>query len=85
MYMCASSMIKYQIVILGKATVTEEMATVTFIDLQCGVTYNITAEGTFLNETLLGSRSSHASVIPGQCPMTSSEYINYSVCVYIDF
>ena len=76
MYMCASSMVKYQIVILGNATITKGRATVTFINLQCEVTYNITAEG-MLNETLVGSRSSHDSVNPGPCPMASSEYINY--------
>ena len=46
------------------------MATVVINDLQCGVTYNITAEGV-LNETLVGSRSSHGSIAPRPCP---SEY-----------
>ena len=65
--------IKHQLNILGIAPITEGMATVTISDLQCGVTYNITAEG-MLDETLVGSESSHGSVTPGPCPMTSSEY-----------
>ena len=48
------------------------MATVVINDLQCGVTYNITAEG-MLNETLVGSRSSHGSIAPRPCPMILSE------------
>ena len=68
--MCGSSMVKHQIAILGVAAMTEGMATVVINDLQCGVTYNITAEGV-LNETLVGSRSSHGSIAPRPCP---SEY-----------
>ena len=64
---------KYYLVILGNASITEGMATVTISDLQCGVTYNITAEGV-LNETLVGSRSSHGSITPMPCSMISSEY-----------
>ena len=56
------------------------MATVTISDLKCGVTYNITAEG-MLNETLVGSRSSHGSIFPRPCPITFSEYINCNVYV----
>ena len=48
------------------------MATVVINDLQCGVTYNIIAEG-MLNETLVGSRSSHGSIAPRPCPVISSE------------
>ena len=62
--------IKHQLNILGIASITEGIATVTINDLQCGVTYNITAEG-MLNEIFVGSESSHGSV---PCPMTSSEY-----------
>ena len=59
--------------ILGIAPITEGMATVTISDLQCEVTYNITAEG-MLDGRPVGSRSSHNSVTPGPCPMTFSEY-----------
>ena len=59
---------------LGNSTITEGIATVVINDLQCGVTYNITAEG-MLNETLVGSRSSHGSIAPRPCPMISSEYM----------
>ena len=72
---------------LGIAPITEGMATVTINDLQCGVTYNITAEG-MLNETLVGSRSSHGNIAPRPCPMTSSECkttLYYYVCTFIDF
>ena len=64
------------------------MATVVISDLQCGVTYNITAEG-MLNETLVGSRSSHGSIAPRPCPMILSEcetlvyirmYNNFYIC-----
>ena len=64
---------KYHLVILGNASISEGMATVVINDLQCGVTYNITAEGV-LNEMLVGSRSSHGSITPKPCPMISSEY-----------
>ena len=64
---------------LGIAPITEGMATVTINNLQCGVTYNITAEG-MLNETL-GSRSSHGNIAPRPCPMTSSE-CNTIMCVH---
>ena len=76
--MCGSSMVKYQLVILGITAITKGMATVVIDDLQCGVTYNITAEG-MLNETLVGSRSSHGSIAPRPCPMISSEYM----CMYV--
>ena len=49
------------------------MATVTINDLQCRVTYNITAEGA-LNETLVGPKSPHGNVIAGPCPVITSEY-----------
>ena len=62
----------HQLVILGVAAITEGMATVVINDLQCGVIYNIIAEG-MLNETLVGSRSSHGSIAPRPCPMISSE------------
>ena len=48
------------------------MATVTINDLQCGVTYNITAEGA-LNGTLVGPKSPHGNVTAGPCPVTASE------------
>ena len=69
--MCSSSLVK-RLVILGNASVTEGIATVVINDLQCGVTYNITAEG-MLNKTLVGFRSSHDPINPGPCPTTSSE------------
>ena len=62
----------HQLAILGVAAITKGMATVVINDIQCGVTYNITAEG-MLNETLVGSRSSHGSIAPRPCPMISSE------------
>ena len=59
------------------------MATVIINDLQCGVTYNITAEG-MLDEVLVGSRSTHGSIAPRPCPMISSEYITmYTVHLYV--
>ena len=50
------------------------MATVTINDLQCGVTYNITAEGA-LNGKLVGPRSPHGKIAAGPCPcpVTASE------------
>ena len=48
------------------------MATVTINDLQCGVTYNITAEGA-LNGMLVGPKSSHGNVTAGPCPVIASE------------
>ena len=79
MYICTYI---YQIVILGNASVTKGMAIVTINDLQCGVTYNITAEG-MLNETLVGPGSSHGSVTSGPCPLPSSEYAcNYTAQLY---
>ena len=60
----------HQIVILGNASITERMATVTISDLQCGVTYNITAEG-ILNERPVGPGSSHGNITSGPCPMPS--------------
>ena len=47
------------------------MATVTINDLQCGVMYNITAEGA-LNGTLVGPGSSHGNVTAGPCPVILS-------------
>ena len=51
------------------------MATVTISDLQCGVTYNITAEGA-LNGILVGPKSPHGNVTAGPCPVIAS------VCIY---
>ena len=48
------------------------MATVTINDLQCGVTYNITAEGA-LNGTLVGPGSPHGKITAGPCPVIASE------------
>ena len=71
------------LIFLGNASITEGMATVAINDLQCGLTYNITAEG-MLDETLVGSRSTHGSIAPRPCPMTSSEYITtYTVHLYL--
>ena len=58
----------------GTAAITNRMATVTINDLQCGVTYNITAEGA-LNGKLVGPRSSHGKIAAGPCPcpVTASE------------
>ena len=58
--------------ISGTAAITNRMATVTINDLQCGVTYNITAEGA-LNRTLVGPGSSHRNVTAGPCPVIASE------------
>ena len=62
--------------ISGSAPITNRMATVTINGLQCGVTYNITAEGT-LNGVLEGPGSSHGSISAGPCPVIASE------CAYI--
>ena len=50
------------------------MATVTINDLQCGVIYNITAEGA-LNGTLVGPKSLHGNVTAGSCPLIASTYV----------
>ena len=54
------------------------MATVTMNDIQCGVIYNITAEGAF-NRTLVGPGSPHGSVAAGPCPVIASE------CMYMKY
>ena len=77
LYVCSCCVVfqwyvKHHLVILGNASVTEGIAAVVMNNLQCGVTYNIKAEG-ILNETLVGSRLSHGIINPGPCPMTSSE------------
>ena len=66
------SYINLQLVVLGNASITEEMATVAITDLKCGVTYNITAEG-ILNERPVGPGSSYGNITLGPCPMPSSE------------
>ena len=66
------------ICILGTATITNRMATVTISGLQCGVTYNITAEG-MLNGTLVGPESSHGGITAGPCPVIASACI----CMYV--
>ena len=43
------------------------MATVTVDGLECEVTYDITAEGTFYG-ALVGPRSSHGTITSGPCP-----------------
>ena len=55
----------------GTAPITNRMATVTISGLQCGVTYNITAEG-MLNGTLVGPGSPHEVVAAGPCPLIAS-------------
>ena len=54
------------------------MATVTMNDIQCGVIYNITAEGA-LNGTPVGPKSPHGFVTAGPCPVIASTYVY--VCV----
>ena len=63
------------ICISGTALITSRMATVTISDLQCGVTYNITAEG-MLNGALVGPGSPHGSISTGPCPVIASECIH---------
>ena len=63
------------ICISGNAPITNRMATVTISGLQCGVTYNITTEGT-LNGALAGPRSPHGSISAGPCPVLASECIH---------
>ena len=61
------------------------MATVTISGLQCGVTYNITAEGA-LNGTLVGPGSPHGVVAAGPCPVIASVCIHYmknTVAMYV--
>ena len=60
----------------GTAAITNRMATVTINDLQCGVTYNITAEGV-LNGKIMGPRSPHGKIAAGPCPVITSE------CTYV--
>ena len=59
----------------GTAPITNRMATVPISGLQCGVTYNITAEG-MLNGTLVGPGSPHGVVAAGPCPIIAS------ACIY---
>ena len=61
--------------ISGTALITNRMATVTISGLQCGVTYNITAEGA-LNGVLAGPGSPHGSITAGPCPVIASECIH---------
>ena len=61
--------------ISGNAPITNRMATVTINGLQCGVTYNITAEGTLGGE-LVGPGSPHGSITTGSCPVIASECIH---------
>ena len=56
---------------LDNASITEGMAIVAITDLQCRVTYNITAEG-MLNERPVGPGSSYGNITSGPCPMPSS-------------
>ena len=58
--------------ISGTAAITNRMATVTINDLQCGVTYNITAERA-LNGTLVGPGSLGGNIATGPCPVITSE------------
>ena len=51
--------------IVGSARITNGTATVTVEGLKCGVTYGITAGGTF-DGALVGPRSSHGTVM-GDC------------------
>ena len=60
--------------ISGTAAITNRMATVTINDLQCGVTYNITAEGA-LNGTFVGPGSLGGNIATGPCPVITSECI----------
>ena len=66
------------------AAITNRMATVIISDLQCGVLYNITAEGA-LNGTLVGPKSPHGNVTAGPCPVIASTYVYvcaYTYCVF---
>ena len=62
------------ICISDNALITNRMATVAINGLQCGVTYNITAEE-MLNGVLVGPGSSHGSITTGPCPVIASECI----------
>ena len=50
------------------------IATVAISDLQCGVTYALTAEG-MSNGTFVGPASSHGNITTGPCPVIISECI----------
>ena len=52
----------------GMATITNGMATMTVDELECEVTYDISARGT-LNGALVGPRSFHGTVTSGPCPL----------------
>ena len=58
------------------------MATVIINNLQCGVTYDITAEGA-LNGTLVEPKSPHGNVAAGPCPVIASMYICMCNCMYV--
>ena len=62
------------ICISGYAHITNGMAAVTVFNLQCNVSYNITAGGR-LNGKLVGPRSSHGNVDPGPCPTSECSYV----------
>ena len=53
--------------VLGKAPIVNGMAIVTVNSLQCGLTYNITAQGMH-NGSLVGPGSSHGAITTGSCP-----------------
>ena len=60
------------------------MATVTVSELMCGVTYNITAEGT-LNGDLVGPRSSLGNITTAPCASASiqSGKNNFISCILL--
>ena len=57
--------------ILGSATIIDDVATVTVSSLQCEGTYSITAGG-ILNQTLDGPRLHTETIIAGACPVMPS-------------
>ena len=72
MYLCAILCVDYEHNVnfthTGMAVIDDNgMATVTVDGLQCEVTYDITAEGTFYG-ALVGPRSSHGTITSGPCP-----------------
>ena len=72
--------------ISGRAPVVNGTAIVTVNSLHCGVTYNITAQGMYNNETMAGPRSPFKNITTGVCPSKTHTYVAismYSVTLYI--
>ena len=66
----------------GTAPFTNGIAAVIISDIQCAVTYTITAEG-MLNGTLVGPGSSHGNVTAESCPSVYAAIRMYVHVIYM--